>query len=160
MKQAGRFRKEKPYAKKTEKTLEFSMMYDSAESIQKTMAETLQAEWAAIGVGVKLEGVELATQVQRFKANKFDMNFFSNYGAPYDPHTFMNVVSSDGFGFKEAISAYPNKDKLIKEMTEIPSTTNENKRKALYSSVLSSLQDQGAIVPISYFKKTAVYQKM
>ncbi|MHC9082169.1 nickel ABC transporter substrate-binding protein [Bacillus altitudinis] len=151
--------KGKTIREKDGKTLEFSMMYDSAESIQKTMAETLQAEWAAIGVGVKLEGVELATQVQRFKANKFDMNFFSNYGAPYDPHTFMNVVSSDGFGFKEAISAYPNKDKLIKEMTEIPSTTNENKRKALYSSVLSSLQDQGAIVPISYFKKTAVYQK-
>ncbi|WP_277553406.1 nickel ABC transporter substrate-binding protein [Bacillus pumilus] len=151
--------KGKTVREKDGKTLEFSMMYDSAESIQKAMAETLQAEWGAIGVGVKLEGVELATQVQRFKANKFDMNFFSNYGAPYDPHTFMNVVSSDGFGFKEAISAYPNKDKLIKEMSEIPSTTNENKRKALYSSVLSSLQDQGAIVPISYFKKTAVYQK-
>ena len=42
------------------------MMYDSAESIQKAMAETLQAEWGAIGVGVKTEGVELATQVQRF----------------------------------------------------------------------------------------------
>lgn len=151
--------KGKTVREKDGKTLEFSMMYDSAESIQKAMAETLQAEWGAIGVGVKLEGVELATQVQRFKANKFDMNFFSNYGAPYDPHTFMNVVSSDGFGFKEAISAYPNKDKLIKEMSEIPSTTNENTRKALYSSVLSSLQDQGAIVPISYFKKTAVYQK-
>ncbi|KPN14633.1 nickel ABC transporter substrate-binding protein [Bacillus australimaris] len=151
--------KGKTVREKDGKKLEFSMMYDSAESIQKAMAETLQAEWAAVGVGVKLEGVDLATQVQRFKANKFDMNFFSNYGAPYDPHTFMNVLSSDGFGFKEAISAYPNKDKLIKEMTEIPSTTNENKRKALYASVLSSLQDQGAIVPISYFKKTAVYQK-
>lgn len=151
--------KGKSVREKDGKKLEFSMMYDSAESIQKAMAETLQAEWAAVGVGVKLEGVDLATQVQRFKANKFDMNFFSNYGAPYDPHTFMNVLSSDGFGFKEAISAYPNKEKLIKEMTEIPSTTNEKKRKALYSSVLSSLQDQGAIVPISYFKKTAVYQK-
>ncbi|MDI5791371.1 hypothetical protein PO124_32125 [Bacillus licheniformis] len=52
------------------------------------MAETLQAEWAAIGVKLNLEGVELATQVKRFKANEFDMNFFSNYGAPYDPHTF------------------------------------------------------------------------
>lgn len=49
--------KRKTIREKDGKTLEFSMMYDSAESIQKTMAETLQAEWAAIGVGVKLEGV-------------------------------------------------------------------------------------------------------
>ena len=87
------------------------------------------------------------------------MNFFSNYGAPYDPHTFINIVSSEGFGFNEAISAYPNKDKLIKQMAEIPQTTDENERQELYSSILESLQDQGAIVPISYIKKTAVYQK-
>lgn len=39
----------KTVREKDGKPLEFSLMYDSAESIQKTMAETLQAEWAAIG---------------------------------------------------------------------------------------------------------------
>ncbi|MBC5921326.1 nickel ABC transporter substrate-binding protein, partial [Bacillus pumilus] len=42
--------KGKTVREKDGKTLEFSMMYDSAESIQKAMAETLQAEWGAIGV--------------------------------------------------------------------------------------------------------------
>ncbi|MCY7843220.1 nickel ABC transporter substrate-binding protein [Bacillus haynesii] len=149
----------KTVREKDGKSLEFSLMYDSAESIQKTMAETLQAEWAAIGVKLNLEGVELATQVKRFKANEFDMNFFSNYGAPYDPHTFLNIVASKGFGFNEAISAYPNKDELIKQMAKVPQTTDEKERQELYSSILKSLQDQGAIVPISYIKKTAIYQK-
>ncbi|MGM0920542.1 MAG: nickel ABC transporter substrate-binding protein [Bacillota bacterium] len=151
--------KGKTVREKDGQTLEVELMYDSAESTQKTMAETLQAEWGAIGVKLNIVGVELTEQIQRFKDNKFDINFFSNYGAPYDPHTFLNIVLSEGFGFNEAISAYPNKDELLKQIAEVPRTTDEEQRQQLYSSILKSIQDQGAIVPISYIKKTAIYQK-
>ncbi|MFE4038625.1 nickel ABC transporter substrate-binding protein [Priestia sp. YIM B13489] len=151
--------KGKTVREKDGKLLEIDLMYDSAESIQKAMAETLQSEWAAIGVKLNIEGVELPDQVQRFKDNKFDINFYSNFGAPYDPHTFLNIVSSKGYGFNEAISAYPNKDELIKQMAKVPQTTDEKERQQLYSSILKSIQDQGAIIPISYMKKTAIYQK-
>lgn len=151
--------KGKTVREKDGKLLEIDLMYDSAESIQKAMAETLQSEWAAIGVKLNIEGVELPDQVQRFKDNKFDINFYSNFGAPYDPHTFLNIVSSKGYGFNEAISAYPNKDELIKQMAKVPQTADEKERQQLYSSILKSIQDQGAIIPISYMKKTAIYQK-
>ncbi|PGT89643.1 nickel ABC transporter, nickel/metallophore periplasmic binding protein [Bacillus sp. AFS040349] len=139
--------------------LEIELMYDSAELIQKTMAEVLQSEWAAIGVKLNIVGVELTEQVQRFKDNNFEINFFSNYGAPYDPHTFLNIVASEGFGFNEAISAYPNKAEILKQIAEVPKTTDEAQRQQLYTSILTSIQDQGAIIPISYIKKTAIYQK-
>jgi nickel transport system substrate-binding protein len=151
--------KGKAVREKDGQSLEVDLMYDSAESIQKTMAETLQAEWGAIGVKLNIVGVELTEQIQRFKDNKFDINFFNNYGAPYDPHTFLNIVLSEGFGFNEAISAYPNKAELLKQIAEVPKTTDEEKRQQLYSSILTSIQDQGAIIPISYVKKTAIYQK-
>ena len=141
------------------KPLEFELMYNSAESIQKTMAEALQSEWAALGVKLNIVGVELTTQVERFKANDFEMNFFSNYGAPYDPHTFVNIVATEGFGFREAISAYPNKEELLNHIAKVKQTTDENERQQLYTAILGSLQEQGAIVPISYIKKIAVYQK-
>ena len=139
--------------------LEIELMYDSAELIQKTMAEVIQSEWAAIGVKLNIVGVELTEQVQRFKDNEFDVNFFSNYGAPYDPHTFLNIVASEGFGFNEAISAYPNKAEILKQIAEVPQTTDEAQRQQLYTSILTSIQEQGAIIPISYIKKTAIYQK-
>ncbi len=138
--------------------LEIELMFNSAESIQKTMAETLQSEWAGLGVKLNIVGVELTTQVERFKANEFDMNFFSNYGAPYDPHTFVNIVATEGFGFSEAISSYPNKEELLNQIAEVKQTTDENERQQLYTEILGSLQEQGAIVPISYIKKIAVYQ--
>jgi nickel transport system substrate-binding protein len=151
--------KGKNVREKDGKPLEIELMYDSAESIQKAMAETLQSEWAALGVKLNIVGVELTVQIERFKANDFELNFFSNYGAPYDPHTFVNVVGSEGFGFNEAISSYPNRDELLKQIAEVPGTTDEKERQELYSTILESLQDQGAIVPISYIKKIAVYQK-
>ncbi|USK57880.1 nickel ABC transporter substrate-binding protein (plasmid) [Cytobacillus solani] len=154
-----RLPKGKNIREKDGKPLEIELMYNSAESIQKTMAETLQAEWAGLGVKLNIVGVELTTQVERFKANEFDLNFFSNYGAPYDPHTFVNIVATKGFGFREAISAYPNKDEILNQISEVQQTIDENERQQLYTTILSSLQEQGAIVPISYIKKIAIYQK-
>ncbi|WP_025026110.1 nickel ABC transporter substrate-binding protein [Caldalkalibacillus mannanilyticus] len=139
--------------------LEIELMYNSAESIQKTMAETLQSEWTGLGVKLNIVGVELTTQVERFKANDFHLNFFSNYGSPYDPHSFVNVVATEGFGFSEAISAYPNKEELLNQIAEVKQTTDEARRQELYTAILGSLQEQGAIVPISYIKKIAIYQK-
>ncbi len=141
------------------KQLEIELMYNSAEAIQKTMAETLQSEWAGIGVKLNIVGVELTTQVERFKANEFEMNFFSNYGAPYDPHTFVNIVATEGFGFNEAISAYTNKEEILNKIAMVTKTTDEKERQKLYTEILGSLQEQGAIVPISYIKKIAIYQK-
>ncbi len=141
------------------KPLEIELMYNSAEAIQKTMAETLQSEWAGIGVKLNIVGVELTTQVERFKANEFELNFFSNYGAPYDPHTFVNIVATEGFGFNKAISAYQDKEAIFNNIAMVTKTTDENERQKLYTEILGSLQEQGAIVPISYIKKIAIYQK-
>ncbi|KAA0560838.1 nickel ABC transporter, nickel/metallophore periplasmic binding protein [Bacillus sp. CH30_1T] len=141
------------------KPLEIELMYNSSEIIQKTMAETLQSEWAGLGVKLNIVGVELTTQVERFKANEFDMNFYSNFGAPYDPHTFVNMMNTEGFGFREAISSYPNKEELMIQIAEVQKTTDENERQQLYTAILGSLQEQSAIVPISYIKKIAIYQK-
>ncbi|OLS40095.1 nickel ABC transporter substrate-binding protein [Bacillus sp. MRMR6] len=151
--------KGKAIREKDGKPLEIELMYNSAEVIQKTMAETLQSEWAGLGVKLNIAGVELTTQVERFKANEFDMNFYSNFGAPYDPHTFVNMMVTEGFGFREVISSYPNKEELQNQITEVQQTTDENERQQLYTEILGSLQEQGAIVPISYIKKIAIYQK-
>ncbi|WP_322902784.1 nickel ABC transporter substrate-binding protein [Paenibacillus campi] len=140
-------------------SLEFELIYDKTDPIQKAMVETIQAEWSAIGVKVNLTGVELTVQIKRLRANDFDLYFWYNYGAPYDPHSFINVVANKGFGVAETLSAMPNKAALDQQIREALSSTDETKRQELYRSILSTLQEQSAIVPISYVKKTAVYHK-
>lgn len=138
--------------------LELELIYDKADVTQKAMAETLQAEWAAIGVKLNITGVELTVYIQRRKASDFDMNFYSNFGAPYDPQSFMTGVIQPGYGISETLAALPMKSEVDENIKEAMATTEEQTRIALFQSVLATLQEQSSILPISYIKKVAVYQ--
>lgn len=139
--------------------LQLELIYDKADLVQKSFAETLQAEWANIGVKLDITGVELTVYIQRRKANDFDMNFYSTFGAPYDPHSFMTAVIQNGYGVSDTLVALPMKAELDKEVKEGMSTTDEQLRTKLFGSVLTTLQEQSSIIPISYIKKIALYQK-
>lgn len=149
----------KTVREKNGQPLEFELIYDKTDPIQKAMAETLQAEWGAIGVKLDITGLELTVQIKRRKAGEFDIDFWYNYGAPYDPHSFINVVAEKGWGVSEAHSRLPMKQELDKQVKEALASTDESKRQQLYGSILNTLQEQAAIVPVSYIKKTVVYQK-
>lgn len=138
--------------------LELGLIYDKTDPIQKSMAETLQAEWTAIGVQLNIEGVELTDQIERRKAGDFDIDFWYNYGAPYDPHSFINVVAEEGWGVAEAHSNLPMKAELDAQIEEALASQDEEERQELYNGILNTLQDQSVIVPVSYMKKTVVYQ--
>ncbi|WP_199613735.1 nickel ABC transporter substrate-binding protein [Paenibacillus alkalitolerans] len=149
----------KTVREKDGKPLELELIYEKSDQIQKPMAETLQAEWAAIGVKLKITGLELTEQIKRWRGNEFDLNFTSNYGAPYDPHSFIHIVKEKGFGFSDALSNISGKQELDRQINEALLSTDETERKELYSAILKHLQEQSALVPLSYIKKTAVYQK-
>jgi nickel transport system substrate-binding protein len=144
---------------KNGKLLELELLYEKADQIQKPMAETLQAEWGAIGVKLNITGLELTETIKRFRASDFDLYIWSNYGAPYDPHSFIHIVAEKGFGISDALSRLPMKAELDQQVNDALLSTDEKKREQLYSSILTTLQEQAALVPISYIKKTAVYHK-
>ncbi|MDQ0060411.1 nickel ABC transporter substrate-binding protein [Paenibacillus harenae] len=149
----------KTVREKDGKPLELELIYEKAEQVQKPMAETLQAEWAAIGVKLNITGLELTEQVKRFRANDFDLYFFSNYGAPYDPHSFIHIVAEKGFGISDALSKLPMKQELDQQVQEALLSVDEKKREELYGAIQTTLHEQAALLPISYIKKTVVYNK-
>jgi len=138
--------------------LELELIYDKTDPIQKAMAETLQAEWSAIGVKLNIAGLELTEQIERRKEGNFDLDFWYNYGAPYDPHSMINVVAEDGWGVAEAHSNLPMKTELDEQVREALASTDETKRQELYGTILTTLQEQSVFIPISYMKKTVAYQ--
>ncbi|PSL41003.1 nickel transport system substrate-binding protein [Planomicrobium soli] len=148
----------KTVREKDGQALEFELIYDKTDPIQKSMAETLQAEWSAIGVKLNITGLELTVQIERRKSGNFDIDFWYNYGAPYDPHSFINIVAEKGWGVSEAHSALPMKEELNQQVNDTLASTDEAERQQLYGSILGTLQEQSVFVPISYIKKSVVYQ--
>lgn len=149
----------KTVREKNGQPLELELIYDKTDPIQRAMAETVQAEWGAIGVKLNITGVELTVQIKRRKAGEFDVDFYYNFGAPYDPHSFINVVAQKGWGVSEAHSRLPMKQELDQQVKAALASTDETKRQQLYGSILKTLQEQSVFVPVSYIKKTVVYQK-
>ncbi|MDQ0194688.1 nickel ABC transporter substrate-binding protein [Paenibacillus wynnii] len=149
----------KSIREKNGKAFELELLYEKTDQVQKPMAETLQSEWGAIGVKLNITGLDISTNIKRLRAAEFDLYFWSNYGSPYDPHSFINVTSEKGFGISESLSSLPMKQELDQQVREALLSTDESKRQQLYSSILNTLQEQASFLPISYIKKTAVYQK-
>ncbi|MDF2647472.1 MAG: nickel transporter, nickel/metallophore periplasmic binding protein, partial [Paenibacillus sp.] len=149
----------KTVREKNGKALELELIYEKSDQVQKPMAETLQSEWGAIGVKLNITGLDLATQVKRTRAADFDLDFWSNYGSPYDPHSFINITAEKGFGILESLSSLPMKQELDQQVKDALKSTDEGKRQQLYGSILKTLHEQATFLPISYIKKTAVYQK-
>jgi nickel transport system substrate-binding protein len=149
----------KTVREKNGKALELELLYEKSDQVQKPMAETLQSEWGAIGVKLNITGLDIASQVKRLRAAEFDLYFWSNYGSPYDPHSFVNITTQKGFGISESLSSLPMKQELDQQVKEALLSTDENKRQQLYGSILNTLQEQASFLPISYIKKTAVYRK-
>lgn len=149
----------KTVREKNGKALELELIYEKSDQVQKPMAETLQSEWGAIGVKLNIIGLDLATQVKRLRAADFDLDFWSNYGSPYDPHSFINITAEKGFGILESLSSLPMKQELDQQVKDALKSTDEGKRQQLYGSILKTLHEQATFLPISYIKKTAVYQK-
>ncbi|MEW9699403.1 nickel ABC transporter substrate-binding protein [Paenibacillus sp. SI8] len=149
----------KTVREKDGKPLELELLYEKSDQVLKPMAETLQSEWGAIGVKLNITSLEITEQVKRLRSADFDLYFWSNYGSPYDPHSFINIVATKGFGISESLSGLPMKKELDQQVNDALLSTDESKRQQLYSSILKTLQEQASFLPISYIKKTAVYQK-
>ncbi len=60
----------------------------SEESLpgSRRIAEMIQSQLTEIGFQVQISSVDNATMHDRRPAFKYDMTFFTSYGAPYDPH--------------------------------------------------------------------------
>lgn len=139
--------------------LSFELMYDTTDRIQKAMGETLQAEWAGLGVELQLTGLELTEQTKRFREGDYDMNFWFNSGVPYDPHTLVNAVAEPTFGVAEAHLNIEGKAELDEQIRQVLASVDEKQRQELYDQILQKVQEESVIIPLSYIRQYNVYQK-
>ncbi|MFC9708376.1 nickel ABC transporter substrate-binding protein [Paenibacillus sp. NPDC056933] len=139
--------------------LSFELMFDTTDRIQKAMGEAIQAEWAALGVELRLTGLELTEQTKRFREGDYDLNFWFNSGVPYDPHTLINAVAEKSFGVAEAHTNIAGKEQLDQQIKQVLASVNVEERQQLYDQILQKIQDESVIIPLSYIRQYNVYQK-
>ncbi|MBD0384232.1 nickel ABC transporter substrate-binding protein [Paenibacillus sedimenti] len=150
----------KTVREKNGQPLTVKFTYIATEAVQKAIAEIMQGELAKIGIRADIQGVDVMVGLQQLKNGESNMNFWSSLGPPNDPHNFAIISSQPGStGVYEAQSGLPNKKEIDDKIRKVLASHDENERKGLYKSILTSFHEQVAFYPISYETFIAVYQK-
>lgn len=126
------------------------LAFNSSDQIQKSIAEYIQGEWKKSGVDVQLAGEESQLLSGRLKAGDFDLSFNDTWGAPYDPHMYIRTMLGEKQIGNYALSGTESKAQLEEEIMKVIRTTDEAQRRALYESILSTIQQEAILIPISY----------
>lgn len=115
----------------------------------KLMAEMLQADWAKIGLKVKIVSYEWGEYLKRSKNGEHDINLIGWTGDNGDPDNWLGTLySCDAIGGNNYSRwCDPQYDKLIKEAKLI---TDRDQRSALYKQAQQRLKQQVPITPVAH----------
>ncbi|TVX99195.1 nickel ABC transporter substrate-binding protein [Cohnella terricola] len=149
----------KTIREKDGKPLQIELVYMGDDEVEKPMATAIQSDLKQIGIDLKLTGLERQLRNKRMEAADSDLIFWSTYGAPYDPHNFVSTNYEPGYGIFESQQGLPMANELHQQMKDVLLTTDETKRQEFYTSIFTTLHEQGVYLPISYLTSIAVYPK-
>ena len=122
-------------------------------------AESMQADWAAVGINVKLVALEVGEVYKRTGQGEHDITFLSWYSDNADPDNFLTPnlsCAAVAGGGNKARWCNPAFDALLDSATR---TTDVVKRTALYKQAQRLIYDEVALIPLAWPDTTTVVSK-
>lgn len=126
--------------------------YNTGSNHQDVLA-LVQANLTAIGINSELQGTEWAQYLDKCSAGDYQvgrMGWIADYPIM---DNFLYPLFSTGSG--DNYSRYSNPD-VDKKLSEARTTTDANKRIALYQEIEKTIGDNATVVPIVYYRHTRV----
>jgi dipeptide transport system substrate-binding protein len=115
----------------------------------KLMAEMLQADWAKIGLKVKIVSYEWGEYIKRTKNGEHDISLIGWTGDNGDPDNWLGTLySCDAIGGNNySMWCDPAYDKLVKQAKVV---TDRDQRTVLYKQAQQYLKQQVPITPVAH----------
>lgn len=131
--------------------------YNIDNAAEKTIAEFLQSEMAAIGIDVRLLGEEKQAFLDRQKTGEFSMQYSLSWGPPYDPQSYFSSFRTPSHADFQAQSGLPEKAEIDRMISTLLITPDEKERSELYARVLTVLAEECVYIPLSYSRTKAIH---
>ena len=138
--------------------LNIDLLYNSDSVTEKAIAEYLQSEYQKIGISLNIHGEEEQSYRDNMKAGNFDMVFNICWGTPYDPQSSLAAMRAPVYGDYAAQLGLEDKADIDQAITDILVSTDETKRKELYTFVLTRLHEDAVYIPLTYECNKAIYR--
>ena len=137
--------KAKSYMKKSAfpKGFSVTLQYPSGYAAYTNLVLVLQAEWASIGIKVKLLAVDQATETQNYTSGKYDLTFpyaefTSDVTVPDEYAAFVTTYAGGGFSFY----SWWNNPKIAKMVTTFTHTASETSRAVQWPKIQKAMYEQ------------------
>lgn len=139
------------------KPLEVELCFVGNEGKDKSIAEVLQADFAKVGIAVKLVGEEASANQARQRDGTFHLIFNATFGPPYDPHSFVGSMRKPSHADYQAQAGLPMKAEIDKKISAVLLETDAAKRTDMWRWILTTLHEQAVYLPLSYETLIAVH---
>ncbi|SDF35062.1 nickel ABC transporter substrate-binding protein [Sporomusa acidovorans] len=138
------------------KKCEVTFSYNAKNAQEGTIAESVQADLAAVGVKMNILAEEKQAFLDRQRTGDFDLQYSLSWGTPYDPQSYVSSWRIPAHGDCQAQKGLERKQWLDDVITKIMIEADTGKRAEQYKEILTYVNDQCVYVPISYSKTKAV----
>ncbi len=145
------------YRYKDGEILEVTLYFNSDNSQEKTISESVQNDLKNIGVSLKIVGEEKQAFLDRQRTGEFDLQYSLSWGTPYDPQSYVSSFRIPAHGDYQAQYGMDKKEWMDNEITALMIEPNENKRKEMYGEILTHIHEQAVYIPLTYSVTKAVY---
>ena len=144
------------YRQKDGEELTLRITYRTDVAFSKEIADALKGYFMAIGVNSEVYGSEMMTWFAESMEGKFDITINYTYGIAYDPHHFISPMLG-GYPESVPVNGLPMKSEIIKSINTIRSSNDEDAIAKAYENVLLTLNNEAAILPLSYREEIVVF---
>lgn len=145
------------YRYKEGKKLEMTIYFNSDNASERTISEYLQQNLQEVGISLKIVGEEKQAFLDRQKSGKFDLQFSTSWGIPYDPQSFVSSWRIPAHGDYQAQLGLENKEWLDQTITALLIEPDAEKRQKMYTDILSYLHKEAVYVPLTYSRTKAIF---
>ena len=128
-------------------TLDFLLL--DGNSVHAAIEDDIRADLAVIGIDVVSRAVDRETFNADMVAGNYDMVFSETWGAPYDPHSYVNSWTTTDEGFYSALpTAGIDRAAFEAQVDAALSEMDPAQRQAKWTAILKSVHDEVVALPL------------
>ncbi len=139
--------------------LEFTIIYTQSIGSLDNAVLAIASQLSKIGFKITPNGTDMMTWFGTIGSGEYTLALYQTYGGAYDPTTVMTNMNADGSSdpvARQISTLLEGGNALILELN---STEDEKRVQEIYAEILGTVADQAIMIPISYTREFAVWNK-
>ncbi|WP_127485788.1 nickel ABC transporter substrate-binding protein [Paenibacillus ehimensis] len=140
-------------------SLKGEILYSKDNTMVDDLMLAVAAQWKEIGMDIRLNGMEMTAYYSELQNNNFTIAYGMTYGSAWDPYTSitnMKPGQKSNYAAAQALELVEDGSKIINALNV---TVDRNEIRKTYDFILREIHDNAILLPLSYTKEVAVYNK-